>query len=156
MCVSTVHVTTLWRGNPLFHHLMQLYGVHCSDDKSVASRIFENMRSSLCRYLGFVISINDEHSEASMFLSPLSTFNIFVRCEGIPIDLIPGPPIKRLAQRHIYLGMDAIAARDLGFAMARKATTSSLGRMETQTSKFLAIGHYTSTISKTITIPELP
>ena len=38
------------------------------------------------------------------------------------------PPIKRFAQRHMYLGIDAIADRDLGFAMARKATaTSTLG-----------------------------
>ena len=52
----------------------------------------------------------------------------------IPVDFLPDPPIKRFAQRHIYLGTDAIAARDLGFAMARKANTSSLGRTETQTS----------------------
>jgi len=31
------------------------------------------------------------------------------------------PPIKHLVQRHIYLGTDAIAVRDLGFAMARWA-----------------------------------
>ena len=35
----------------------------------------------------------------------------------------------------MYLGIDAIADRDLGFAMARKATaTSSLGKSETQQS----------------------
>ena len=45
------------------------------------------------------------------------------------------PPIKRFAQRHMYLGIDAIADRDLGFAMARKATaTNSLGKSETQQS----------------------
>ena len=52
----------------------------------------------------------------------------------MPVDFLPDPPIKRFAQRHIYLGTDAIAARDLGFAMARKGNTSSLGRTETQTS----------------------
>ena len=49
------------------------------------------------------------------------------------------PPIKRFAQRHMYLGIDAIADRDLGFAMARKATaTSSLGKSETQQSLILS------------------
>lgn len=39
------------------------------------------------------------------------------------------PPIKRFAQRHTYLGTDAIAARDLGFAMAgrQQSGSSSLG-----------------------------
>ena len=47
------------------------------------------------------------------------------------------PPIKRFAQRHMYLGIDAIADRDLGVAMARKATaTNSLGKSETQQSLF--------------------
>jgi hypothetical protein len=32
------------------------------------------------------------------------------------------PPIKRFAQRHMYLGTDAITDRDLGFALACKAT----------------------------------
>lgn len=56
------------------------------------------------------------------------------------INLPTDPPIKRFAQRHIYLGTDAIAARDLGFAMARQAGAtsshngSSLGRTETQQS----------------------
>src|SRR6266545_2628613 len=41
------------------------------------------------------------------------------------------PPIKRLAQRHIYLGTDAIADRDLGFAVARRSGGNSVGRTET-------------------------
>jgi len=45
------------------------------------------------------------------------------------------PPIKRFAQRHMYLGTDAIADRDLGFALARKATAPNpLGKSETQQS----------------------
>ena len=52
------------------------------------------------------------------------------------------PPIKRFAQRHTYHSTDAIAARDLGVAIARQSsgTTSasssanSLGRTDTQTS----------------------
>jgi cleavage stimulation factor subunit 3 len=35
------------------------------------------------------------------------------------------PPIKCFAQRHIYLGTDAIAARDLGFTIARQSSRSS-------------------------------
>ena len=45
------------------------------------------------------------------------------------------PPIKWFAQCHIYLGMDAIAAHDLGFAIARKgAARNGIGRTETQQS----------------------
>ena len=48
--------------------------------------------------------------------------------------------MKRFAQRHMYLGIDAIAARDLGFAVAKKVgaatasstSSASLGRTETQ------------------------
>ena len=50
---------------------------------------------------------------------------------------LPDPPIKRFAQRHIYLGTDAIAARDLGFAVARKHNkepSSAPGKTETQAS----------------------
>jgi hypothetical protein len=53
------------------------------------------------------------------------------------ITLNLDPPIKRFAQRHIYLGTDAIAQRDLGVALARKESTSSAGsltRTETQQS----------------------
>ena len=34
------------------------------------------------------------------------------------------PPIERFVQRHMYLSIDAIVDRDLGFAMARKATAT--------------------------------
>lgn len=40
-------------------------------------------------------------------------------------------PLKRLAQRHIYLGTDAIADRDLGVAFARRSSGTSVGRHET-------------------------
>jgi cleavage stimulation factor subunit 3 len=63
-----------------------------------------------------------------------SLHNFFSRTN---IDFInPDPPIKLFAQRHMYLGLDAIAARDLGFAMARKVAngTGALGRSETQQS----------------------
>ena len=63
---------------------------HCSDDKSVASRIFEKGLDTfgdeiefVLRYLGFLISINDENSGAFMFLSSLSTYNNFCRCKSL-------------------------------------------------------------------------
>ena len=63
---------------------------HCSDDKSVASHIFEKGLDTfgdeiefVLRYLGFLISMNDDNSEASMFLSPFSTHNNFGRCKSL-------------------------------------------------------------------------
>ena len=40
-------------------------------------------------------------------------------------------PIKRLAQRHIYLGTDAIADHDLSVAFARRSSANGVGRNET-------------------------
>jgi hypothetical protein len=40
-------------------------------------------------------------------------------------------PIKRLAQRHIYLGTDAIADHDLGVAFACRSSANGVGRNET-------------------------
>ena len=63
---------------------------HCSDDKSVASRIFEKGLDTfgdeiefVLRYLGFLISINDENSGAFMFLSSFWTYNNFGRCKSL-------------------------------------------------------------------------
>ena len=63
---------------------------HCSDDKSVASHIFEKGLDTfgdeiefVLRYLGFLISITDENSEASMFRPSSSTYNNFVRCKSL-------------------------------------------------------------------------
>jgi len=57
------------------------------------------------------------------------------------------PPIKRFAQRHIYLGTDAIASRDLGFAMARQTgaagSSNSLTRTDTQQSLLSNSNHQT-------------
>ena len=39
--------------------------------------------------------------------------------------------LKRLAQRHIYLGTDAIADRDLGVAFARRSSATNVARHET-------------------------
>ncbi|RDB20367.1 mRNA 3'-end-processing protein RNA14 [Hypsizygus marmoreus] len=134
---------------------------HCSDDKSVASRIFEkgldlfgDEIEYVLRYLGFLISINDENNARALFERVIGTFpperarplwerwaryeyqygdlDAAQKLEKRIAEVYPtDPPIKRFAQRHIYLGTDAIAARDLGFAMARKATAQPLVRNET-------------------------
>jgi cleavage stimulation factor subunit 3 len=52
------------------------------------------------------------------------------------------PPIKRFAQRHTYLGTDAIAARDLGFAMAGRqpaGASYSTSSLEKRTDSLLSI-----------------
>lgn len=57
------------------------------------------------------------------------------------------PPIKRFAQRHLYLTTDAIAQRDLGFAIARKessTSSNSLTRTETQVSLFPTLQNVSS------------
>ncbi|KAF8164707.1 hypothetical protein B0H34DRAFT_793176 [Crassisporium funariophilum] len=144
---------------------------HCSDDKSVASRIFERGLDTfgdeieyVLRYLGFLISINDENNARALFERVIPNFapdrarplwERWARYEYQYGDLeaalklekrmaevyTSDPPIKRLAQRHMYLGTDAIADRDLGFALARRAPgassgagSNSLGRTETSQS----------------------
>ncbi|KAF8890420.1 hypothetical protein BD779DRAFT_1622535 [Infundibulicybe gibba] len=138
---------------------------HCSDDKSVASRIFEKGLDSFAdeiefvlRYLGFLISINDEKNARALFERVIATFppdrarplwerwarfeyqygdlEAAQKLEKRIAEVYPSdPPIKRFAQRHMYLGTDAIAARDLGFAMARKSSQpSGVARAETQQS----------------------
>ncbi|KDQ53037.1 hypothetical protein JAAARDRAFT_72802 [Jaapia argillacea MUCL 33604] len=142
---------------------------HCTKAMDVASRIFEaGMKAFgdepeyVLRYLGFLISVNDENNARALFERIISTFSpdkarpLWERwaryvyqfgdleaaqslekriAESYPND----PPIKRFAQRHTYLGTDAIAARDLGFAIARQTATgtttptgpSALGRTDT-------------------------
>ncbi|KAF8905733.1 hypothetical protein CPB84DRAFT_1844737 [Gymnopilus junonius] len=140
---------------------------HCSDDKGIASRIFEKGMDVfgdeiefVVRYLGFLISINDKNNARALFERVIPTFpperarplwerwaryeyqygdlEAALRLEKRMAEVYPSdPPIKRLAQRHIYLGTDAIADRDLGFAVARRTATtagSALGRSETSQS----------------------
>ncbi|KIO06747.1 hypothetical protein M404DRAFT_998863 [Pisolithus tinctorius Marx 270] len=125
---------------------------HCNKDGGlgVACRIFEKGLESfgdeiefVLRYLGFLISVNDDNNARALFERVISAFSpdrarpLWERwaryeyqfgdleaaqklekriAEVYPTD----PPIKRFAQRHTYLGTDAIAARDLGFAMAAR------------------------------------
>ncbi|KAF8972103.1 hypothetical protein BDZ97DRAFT_1783153 [Flammula alnicola] len=147
---------------------------HCTEEISVASRIFERGLDTfgdeieyVLRYLGFLISINDKNNARALFERVIPTFpperarplwERWARYEYQYGDLEASlklekrmaevyssdPPIKRLAQRHIYLGTDAIADRDLGFAIARRATTSSHPLMRTETSQSLMTSSQTS------------
>lgn len=65
----------------------------------------------------------------------------FANTDGVN-QLATDPPIKRFAQRHTYLGTDAIAARDLGFAMAGRqpvGASSSTSSLEKRTDSLLSI-----------------
>ncbi|KIK71023.1 hypothetical protein GYMLUDRAFT_33130 [Collybiopsis luxurians FD-317 M1] len=129
---------------------------HTTQDKEVATRIFEagmgqhaKEKEFVLRYLTFLISVNDENNARALFERVIPTFNpeesrpIWERwaryehqygdleasqkidkrmAEVYPND----PPIKRFAQRHIYLGLDAIASRDIG-ARVKKETTNRGG-----------------------------
>ena len=71
-----------------------------------------------------------EKRMAEVYSSGIISFSTFLPA---PFIIFIDPPIKRFAQRHMYLGIDAIADRDLGFALARKATPANpLGKSETQ------------------------
>ncbi|KAG6884913.1 hypothetical protein C0993_007280 [Termitomyces sp. T159_Od127] len=129
----------------------------------VGSRIFEkglelfaDEVEYVLRYLGFLISINDKTNARALFERVIGTFppdrarplwerwaryeyqygdlDAALQLEKRISEVYPNdPPIKRFAQRHTYLGTDAIAAQDLGFALARKAP-QALARTETSTS----------------------
>lgn len=128
---------------------------HSFDDKQVASRIFEKGLEQfgdeidyVLRYLGFLISINDGNNARALFERVITTFpperaralwerwaryeyqygdlESALKLEKRIAEVYPNdPPIKRFAQRHIYLGIDAIAARDLGFSMAKRANATN-------------------------------
>jgi cleavage stimulation factor subunit 3 len=60
---------------------------------------------------------------------------------GADVLSVTDPPIKRFAQRHTYLGTDAIAARDLGFAMAgrQQVGPGSSSSIEKRTDSLVSI-----------------
>lgn len=80
-----------------------------------------------------------------MFI-PLVTANCICHSR-FDLNSVTDPPIKRFAQRHMYLGTDAIAARDLGFAMTRPTgpggSSNSLTRTDTQQSLLSNSNHQT-------------
>ncbi|KAF5366256.1 hypothetical protein D9758_005681 [Tetrapyrgos nigripes] len=123
---------------------------HCSGDKDVATRIFDvgmNLHAKekdfVLRYLGFLISLNDENNARALFERVISTFppeqsralwerwsryeyqygdfEAVQKLEKRMMEIFPNdPPIKRFAQRYTYLNIDAIASRDIGASMAKK------------------------------------
>ncbi|OSD01936.1 Suf-domain-containing protein [Trametes coccinea BRFM310] len=137
---------------------------HCGNkDVQVASRIFEKGMETfgdevefVLRYLGFLISINDENNARALFERVIGTFSpekarplwerwaryeyqygdlaAAQKLEKRMAEVYPSdPPIKRFAERHKYLNIDAIAVRDLGFVLGRQSARSSgmLGRADT-------------------------
>ncbi|KAF9567671.1 Suf-domain-containing protein [Agrocybe pediades] len=155
---------------------------HCSNDKGVASRIFEKGLELfgeeiefVLRYLGFLISINDKNNARALFERVIPKFPAerarplwerWARYEYQYGDLeaalklekrmaevyVSDPPIKRLAQRHIYLGTDAIAERDLGFAIARRgnvaATSASFDRLNASQGSLANLQNSSSSMSQ--------
>ncbi|OSX60713.1 hypothetical protein POSPLADRAFT_1183237 [Postia placenta MAD-698-R-SB12] len=144
---------------------------HCTKALDVASRIFEKGMELfseevefVLRYLGFLISVNDENNARALFERVIGTFpperarplwerwaryeyqfgdlSAAQKLEKRMTEVYPqDPPIKRFAERHKYLGTDAIAARDLGFTLSRQGSTqgrtngtSALARTDTQMS----------------------
>ncbi|KAL0948925.1 hypothetical protein HGRIS_009033 [Hohenbuehelia grisea] len=145
---------------------------HSFDDKGIAGRIFERGMEMfpdelpfVLQYLTFLLNTNDENNARALFERVVPTFppeearQLWERwaryeyqfgnleaaqklekriAEAFPADTA----LKRFAQRYMYLGIDAIASRDLGVSMARAtvaptaASTSGnqLGRTESQAS----------------------
>ncbi|RDX41229.1 Suf-domain-containing protein [Lentinus brumalis] len=139
------------------HEAEALMEFHCGNkDVQVASRIFEKGMELfsdeveyVLRYLGFLISINDENNARALFERVIGTFPAdkarplwerWARYEYQYGDLATAhklekrmaevypqdPPIKRFAERHKYLNIDAIATRDLGFVLHRSGGSSRL------------------------------
>ncbi|KAL0575471.1 mRNA 3'-end-processing protein rna14 [Marasmius crinis-equi] len=139
---------------------------HCSGEKDVAVRIFErgmslfgNDKDYVLRYLGFLITVNDSNNARALFERVIGTFQpaeardlwdrwaryenqygdleTVQKLEKRMADVYPSEsPIKRFASRYTYLNIDAIAARDLGFARAKKeiSPTNTLANVNASSS----------------------
>ncbi|EGO01439.1 hypothetical protein SERLA73DRAFT_166004 [Serpula lacrymans var. lacrymans S7.3] len=157
---------------------------HCTKELGVACRIFERglelfgdeIQFAL-RYLGFLISVNDDKNARALFERVITTFSsdrarplwerwaryeyqygdleAAQKLEKRIAEVYPSdPPIKRFAQRHTYLGTDAIAARDLGFAVVGRqsgavGSGSSTSSIEKRTDSQLSI-------ASASTVPAVP
>ncbi|KAG9027591.1 mRNA 3'-end-processing protein rna14 [Tulasnella sp. JGI-2019a] len=120
---------------------------HCTKAPVVAINIFEaglkvfaDDVEYVTRYLAFLININDDNNARALFERVIGTFPpvkgrpLWERwaryeyhfsdlaatqkleqrmAEAFPSD----PPIKRFAHKYTYLGIDAVASRDLGFGI---------------------------------------
>ncbi|KAG8934999.1 mRNA 3'-end-processing protein rna14 [Tulasnella sp. 418] len=125
---------------------------HSTKTAEVSTKIFEIGLKTfgedvefVLRYLGFLISVNDENNARALFERVITTFSpeaarpLWERwaryeyssgdfaavqkldkrlAETYPDD----PSIKRFAQRYTYLGIDVIALRDLGFSNRSQST----------------------------------
>ncbi|CAE6435414.1 unnamed protein product [Rhizoctonia solani] len=130
---------------------------HCTKAPDVAAKIFElglkvfnDNPDYVLRYLGFLISINDENNARALFERVITTFSPdkarpiwdrWSRYEYNFGDLIGSqklekrlaeiypndPPIKRFANRYTYLGVDTVASNDLGFKVVKQAGPSASG-----------------------------
>ncbi|KAH6884709.1 hypothetical protein BKA70DRAFT_137594 [Coprinopsis sp. MPI-PUGE-AT-0042] len=155
---------------------------HSFDDKQVASRIFEKGLEQfgdeidcVLRHLFFLISVDDgnifiervittfppERARAlwerwARYEYQYGDLESALKLEKRISEVYPNdPPIKRFAQRHIYLGIDAIAARDLGFSMAKRAGPSNPpGRSEASGSQAAPSGNRTAPPSKRPASPD--
>ncbi|KAI0070995.1 Suf-domain-containing protein [Panus rudis PR-1116 ss-1] len=145
---------------------------HCFKETDIAKRIFEkgleyfnDDAEFALRYLGFLISINDDANARALFERVVNmfpperarpiwdrwaryeyqfgTFQAAQNLEKRLIETFPNDsPIKRFAERHRYLGTDAIAVRDLGWvpkgsgsdSASSRSNTTGLARTETQQS----------------------
>ncbi|QRW27609.1 mRNA 3'-end-processing protein RNA14 [Rhizoctonia solani] len=126
-------------------------GISLYESPDVATKIFElglkvfsDNPDYVLRYLGFLISINDENNARALFERVITTFppekarpiwDRWSRYEYNFGDLIGSqklekrlaeiypndPPIKRFANRYTYLGVDTIASNDLGFKVVRQS-----------------------------------
>lgn len=100
-------------------------------DPERARPLWERWARHQYQYGGLEEALNLERRIAEVYPSGMKIIQRPFLCINIDSD----SPIKLFAQRHMYLGLDAIAARDLGFAMACKvANRDELGRLETQQS----------------------
>ncbi|KAI0337339.1 Suf-domain-containing protein [Trametopsis cervina] len=170
---------------------------HCTKTTDVAMRVFEKGLEVFpdevefaLRYLGFLISINDDSNARALFERVVNVFSAerarplwdrwsryeyqFGSLEAAQAlekriaEVYPNdPPIKRFAERHKYLGTDAIAVRDLGFVMSRgngnggsnRSNTGALGRTETQQSIVSNLpasqpSHVTGSVTKRPSSPD--
>ncbi|THU88298.1 Suf-domain-containing protein [Dendrothele bispora CBS 962.96] len=138
---------------------------HCFGEKEVAIKIFNlgmklysDDMDFVLKYFRFLISLNDENNAQALFEGVVSacppehskilwqhwssyqyqygTFEATQKLEKRMMQVFPeDPPIKRFAQRYTYLDIDAVASRDIGFAIAKhheRLGTSNTGFLKRQ------------------------
>ncbi|TDL17626.1 Suf-domain-containing protein [Rickenella mellea] len=120
----------------------------------LAHQRFPDEIDFVMRYLGFLMSVNDENNARALFERAVTNFTpdkarplwdrwaryeyqygsleAAQKLEKRMSEIYPNDmTIKRFAQRHTYLNIDAIANRDLGLAMLNNSRNLGIGRTET-------------------------